>query len=100
MRYATANRAHIARRMLEMRPPIVVTLCNQGRVRWRRSNVAARLPRLLPVELNAWRDCHSSGQRARALFDPFTTGLESVRVRPIHETDWKREILRSEIAEW
>ena len=99
-RYATASHELIARRMLDMRPAIVVTLCDLGRVEWRRSNAAPRPPQMLPEELAAWRQSHELGVTASAVLDPSTTGLESVRCWPVHEPDWKREILRCEIAEW
>jgi len=100
VRYATASHELIARRMLEMPPAIVITICDQGRVHWRRSNQPARPPRLLPQELDVWREAHEFGEPASAVLDPTATGLESVRAWPIHEPSWKREILRSEIAEW
>lgn len=99
-RYSTASHELIARRMLAMRPAIVVTLCDLGRVRWRRSNATPRPPRMLPQELDAWRQSHELGVPASAQLDPSANGLESVRSWPVHEPDWKREILRSEIAEW
>jgi IrrE N-terminal-like domain len=99
-RYTTASHELIARRMLEMPPPIVVTLCDLGAVRWRRSNLAACPARLLPEEAAVWRRTHESGECAAAILDPERTGLESVHAWPIHEPDWKREILRSVIAEW
>jgi hypothetical protein len=99
-RYATASHELIARRMLEMRPPIVITLCDLGSVCWRRSNLACRPPQMLPEELAVWRKAHKLGEPASALLDPSTTGLDSVRCWPIHEVAWKREILRSAIAEW
>jgi Zn-dependent peptidase ImmA (M78 family) len=98
--FATASHELIARRMLEMRPAVVITLCDLGTVHWRRSNAATRPPAMLPEELAAWRRSHELGTPAAATLDPSTTGLESVRCWPIHEPDWKREILRSEIAEW
>jgi Zn-dependent peptidase ImmA (M78 family) len=99
-RYATASHELVARRMLEMRPPIVVTLCDLGSVRWRRSNLAGRPPRMLSEELALWRRSHEGGEPAFASLDPAATGLDSVRCWPIHEVAWKREILRSAIAEW
>ncbi len=99
-RYSTASHELIARRMLEMSPPIVVTLCDLGRVRWRRTNTGGRPPRLLPEETNVWRAAHESGTAASATFDASNTGLESVHCWPIHEVEWKREILRTAIAEW
>ncbi len=99
-RYSTASHELIARRMLEMPLPIVITLCDQGRVCWRRSNVAGRPPRLLPQELAVWRAAHTHGAPASAPLDPVTSGLEAVSAWPIHEPGWKREILRSAIPPW
>jgi hypothetical protein len=98
-RYSTASHELIARRMLDMPPPIVITVCDNGRVTWRRSNVTARAPEMLREERAVWREVFESGMPA---FDSLNaeTGLESVRCWPVHELDWKREILRSEIAEW
>jgi len=98
-RYHTASHELIARRMLEMRPPIVITVCDLGRVHWRRSNVTARPPDLLPEERAAWREAHETGLPSIEVLDA-ETGLETVRCWPIHEPGWKREILRSEIAEF
>jgi hypothetical protein len=98
-RYATASHELIARRMLEMSPPIVVTLCDQGRVVWRRGNVGSQLPRLLPEERDAWQHAHVTGLAVDDPLDPLSTGLDRVRAWPVHEPDWMREILRSEIAE-
>jgi hypothetical protein len=97
-RYATASHELIARRMLEMRPPVVITVCDQGRVHWRRSNVTARPPSMLPGEKAVWRDVHETGFPAEETLDS-ETGLSGVRCWPIHEPGWKREILRSEIVE-
>jgi hypothetical protein len=97
-RYSTASHELIARRMLEMRPGIVITIFDQGRISWRRSNVTAHPPSMLPEERAAWQACHET----RALSDirvDAECGLERVRTWPIHEPDWKREIMRSEIAE-
>jgi hypothetical protein len=97
-RYNTASHELIARRMLEMRPPIVITVCDLGRVHWRRSNATARPPAMLPEERDIWQVAHRMGLPAGDMLDG-ETGLERVRCWPIHEPDWKREILRSEIAE-
>jgi Zn-dependent peptidase ImmA (M78 family) len=97
-RYSTASHELIARRMLEMRAAIVITVCDHGRITWRRSNATAWPPGLIPEEKEAWRECH----RTSATTDVFVdgeTGLERVRGWAIHEPEWKREILRSEVAE-
>jgi hypothetical protein len=98
-RYCTASHELIARRMLEMRPPIVITVCDQGRVHWRRSNVTSRPPDLLREEKAVWQAVHRTGLPVCESLDA-ETGLESVRCWPIHEPGWKREIIRSEIVEF
>jgi Zn-dependent peptidase ImmA (M78 family) len=97
-RYNTASHELIARRMLEMRPPIVITVCDQGRVHWRRSNMTSRLPEMLAEERDVWQIAHRAGLPASDTLDG-ETGLERVRCWPIHEAGWKREIVLSEIAE-
>jgi hypothetical protein len=98
-RYATASHELIVRRMLEMRPPIVITVCDHGRVHWRRSNATARPPAMLPEEKAIWSETHELGLPAEETLDS-ETGLTLVRCWPIHEPGWKREILRSEITEF
>jgi hypothetical protein len=98
-RYNTASHELIARRMLEMRPPVVITVCDHGRVHWRRSNVTSRPPDLLCEERAIWRDVHRTGLPTSEMLDA-ETGLQTVRCWPIHELGWKREIMRSEIAEF
>jgi hypothetical protein len=98
-RYATASHELIGRRMLEMRPPIVITVCDLGRLHWRRGNISPGVPPMLSDELEVWRCCHATGRPMSATPDAETTGLERIRCWAIHEPDWKREILRSEVAE-
>jgi hypothetical protein len=98
-RYCTASHELIARRMLEMRSLIVITVCDQGQVYWRRSNVTSRPPDLLREEKAVWRSVYQTGLPMSETLDA-ETGLELVRCWPIHEPDWKREIIRSEIAEF
>jgi hypothetical protein len=98
-RYATASHELIARRMLEMRPQIVITVCDLGRVRWRKSNVISRPPAVTPEERSVWQKAHVTGMPVTATADP-ESGLQCVSCWPIHEPDWKREILRSEMVEF
>jgi hypothetical protein len=96
--YETASHELIARRMLEMRPGVVITVCDQGRIYWRRSNVTARPPEMLAEEKAVWRDVHAMGLSLDELLD-IESGLSRVRCWPVHEEGWKREVLRSEIAD-
>ena len=97
-RYSTASYELIARRMLEMQPPVVITVCDQGQVHWRKSNVTARPPELTPEERAVWRSVHESGRQADEIQNA-ELGLERVRCWAIHESDWKREVIRSDVAE-
>lgn len=99
-RYETASHELIARRMLEMSVPIVVTLFDQGQVRWRRSNTGGRPPELTREESQAWKAAHEKNEPGETGCSPETSGLELVQAWPVHEPDWKREIVRSRIAEW
>jgi hypothetical protein len=83
--------------MLDLSAPVVITVCDLGRVHWRRSNVTARPPTLLPEERSIWRETHASGLTADEILDA-DTGLDRMRCWAIHEAGWKREILRGEIA--
>lgn len=96
--YSTASHELIARRMLEMRPPVVITLCDQGRIVWRRSNLPGRPPPISGVERRMWVRAHERGVATRARLDPAGCGLEETRCWPVHEPGWRREILRTVVA--
>lgn len=93
-RYRTASHELIARRMLEFEPPAIITVCDKGRVTWRRSPLYARPPRPSPEERRCWHLAHETGEAQRGCW----RGLE-IRAWPVHEPDWKREILRTELPD-
>ena len=97
--FSTASYELIARRMLEMPPPAIVTLFDQGRLRWRRSNVLRCAPRLSDAEMQTWQAAHESGQPSHDNGQLPEDGIESIRCWPIHEPEWRREILRTELTE-
>jgi Zn-dependent peptidase ImmA (M78 family) len=97
-RYATASHELIARRMLEMNPLVVMTVCDLGRVTWRRSNAGGAVSQLLPPEARVWKSVHEGGA-PRDAWPDLASGLAHVRCWPVHEPAWKREIIRSEISE-
>lgn len=98
--YATASHELIARRMLEMPPAVVVTLADQGRTVWRRSNRSFRPPPLTPAERDAWTAAHDGGQRVQCDPRELPDGVDDVRAWPIHEPGWRREIIRTELTSW
>ena len=98
--YATASHELIARRMLDMPPPVIVTVADQGRCVWRRGNGLARTPPLTPPERAAWIAAHDGGQPAACDRSELPEGVDDVRAWPIHEPGWRREIVRTEVVAW
>ena len=93
-RYSTASNELIARRMLECGPPVVITIFDQKTIYMRRSNVPGRVPPPSPTELKCWHAVHDDNH-SHQTYD----GLRRVQGWPVHETGWKREILRTEVEE-
>lgn len=87
-----ASHELVARRMLEMDVPVIVTVLDQNRVTWRRSNVSGRVPPLSPAERRCQSIVHDSGEPAT-----LDDNARMVQGWAIHENDWKREILRMEV---
>jgi len=90
-RYSTASHELIARRMLDFEWPIIITVFDHGRRTWRNGNLARRPPALLPLEMAAR---HAAHERGEPIIEE--TPLCRVQAWPVHEPDWKREILRTE----
>lgn len=96
-RYTTASHELIARRMLDFSTPIVISIIDEGRLEFRRSNVPGRAPPLSPVERDCWRNVHNCRQPV----GPLESGATVVQGWPVHEPHWRREILRLALAdEW
>jgi hypothetical protein len=93
-RYATASHELIARRLLDLAAPVILSVFDQDRLTWRKSNVAGRVPPLSAAELECLRDVRSK----EAAVDE-SLGNARVQGWPIHEPGWRREILRMEIEE-
>jgi len=98
--YATASHELIARRMLEMPSAVIVTLADQGRCVWRRSNRLFRAPPLTPAERAAWTAAHDGGRPVQCDSGELPDGVDDVRAWPIHEPPWRREIIRTELVSW
>jgi len=91
-RYTTASHELIGRRMLDLQPPVIVTIFDHGRVYFRQSNVFGRVPPPSSGEMACWRTVHSRGDPHQS-----SDGLRTVQAWPVHEPGWKREILRAEV---
>jgi len=98
-RYNTASHELVARRMLEMSPPVIITLFDQGKPQWRRSNLLARPPRLTVPELETWRTTFEQGESGWYAGHDLPVGVVDVRCWAVHEPGWRREILRTEVEE-
>ena len=89
-RYATASHELIARRMLDGSVSIIITIHDQGQLTWRRGNVCDRVGPPVEAERRCWRHTHETGRASRL------RGQCLIECWPVHEPDWKREILRTE----
>ena len=93
-RYATASHELIARRMLECRPPVIISIFDHRRLYFRRSNLPGRVPPPSSVEMECWQTVHDRNRPQQTC-----DGVRTIQGWPVHEEDWKREILRTEVEE-
>lgn len=93
-RFATANHEQIALRLLDLDEPCIITIVDNDHVSRRRSNSVRVNKELSPVE----RRCLEQVQRYSR---PCRRDEDGWRVQgwPIHQADWRREILRSVLEE-
>ena len=92
-RFRTASHELIARRMLEMPPPVIVTIFDNGGLYFRRANLPGSVPGPSTVELTCRGEANRHNQPRHA-----TERAGSVQAWPVHEEGWQREILRTEVA--
>lgn len=96
-RFATASHELIARRFLELHEgSIVVTVIDNGQQTWRRGS-RWRAPPPAPCELAAWNDSFESGRMVDRWVGQDM--VARVRVWPVHEPGWRREIVLTEYEE-
>jgi Zn-dependent peptidase ImmA (M78 family) len=98
-RYATASHEMVARRMLEMPLPVIITLWDEDRQQWRRGNSLGRTPPLTPAERDARQAAHDLSEAVQCDAGELPDGVEDVRAWPVHEPLWKREIIRTRLAD-
>lgn len=93
-RYVTASHELIARRYLDGPIAVVITVFDNDRLTFRRANLAYRPPPLSPEEQECQRIVHeTSAAHVHA------ETARRIQGWPVHEPDWKREILRTECDE-
>lgn len=88
--YRTASHESIAWRLLDLDQPTIITICDQGKVTARKGNEAAVSRVLDPRERHLWRQSHEKNR-------PVQWEQSAIKIQcwPIHEPDWKREVLRT-----
>jgi Zn-dependent peptidase ImmA (M78 family) len=89
-RYATSSHEVIAWRFLDLPQPCVVTILDNEHISRRRSNAWPMKRALLPIEQRCWQHVNAESEPITMRDDEWTvTGW------PVHQLNWKREILRS-----
>lgn len=92
--FPTASFELISLRLLDRPDPRCVTIIDQGRISKRRSNTEARPGPLLEPEALCWEESHE-----QAKFSERSSDTMWVRCWPIHEEQWKREIILTQPRE-
>ena len=89
-RYATSSHEVLAWRLLDLPEPCIITILDNEHISRRRSNAWPTKRALLPAEEQCWKYVTQHGKPKVVRDDEWTvTGW------PVHELEWKREILRS-----
>jgi Zn-dependent peptidase ImmA (M78 family) len=89
-RYSTASHEVIAMRLLDLPEPVIVTIVDNDRIYRRRSNAWPVRKVLEPIEQQCQRYVNYYSRPAVR-----REGGWTVHGWPVHQADWKREILRS-----
>jgi hypothetical protein len=91
-RYRTSSHEVLAWRFLDLSAPCIITIVDNGHVSRRRSNAWPIRRQLEPQEMRC-QEYVNYYSRPHLVQE----GGWTVRAWPIHQSDWKREILRSEV---
>lgn len=94
-RYSTASHELLARRMLDLPPQLIVTIIDKGKMYFRRSNMPGEVPPMAEIEKECQWRANQKGGTAEGEAPPLR-----VLAWAVHEPDWKREILRTEVSVW
>ncbi|MCA9088371.1 MAG: ImmA/IrrE family metallo-endopeptidase [Planctomycetaceae bacterium] len=89
-----ASHQVISWRMLDVETPTIITIFDNGQRYSRKANFSGR-HEMQSLEQHAWKQC-----RQDAEFVDVSRGSLRVQVWPIHEPDWKREIIRTTLLDW
>jgi Zn-dependent peptidase ImmA (M78 family) len=93
-RYRTSSHEVLAWRLLDLPEPCIITILDNGQLHRRRSNSPRVKRRLEPAEVECQRYVHEHSRP-----HVVRQGAWTVQGWPVHQADWKREILRSVVDE-
>ncbi len=94
-RYSTASHEVISLRFLDLAAPTIITVIDNDEIHRRKSNgPRVKAKELEPAEKKCWEAVNRQGK-------PKTINEAGWTVQgwPIHQADWKREILRSVVED-
>jgi Zn-dependent peptidase ImmA (M78 family) len=94
-RYRTASHEVVAWRLLDLPEPCIITIIDNEHISRRRSNAWPVRRQLAPAEQECMRHVHDTGRSRVVCRNGWT-----VQGWPVHQSDWKREILRSRVEEF
>lgn len=94
-RYRTASHEVVAWRLLDLPEPCIITIIDNEHISRRRSNAWPVRRQLAPAEQECMRRVHETGRSRLVRGSGWT-----VQGWPVHQSDWKREILRSRVEEF
>ena len=89
-RYHTSSHEVLAMRFLDLPDPCIITILDNERITRRRSNAWPTRKQLTPIEKECWQVVAQQSRTMTVRRDDWT-----VQGWPVHELEWKREILRS-----
>jgi len=92
--FSSASHELIAMRLLDLESIRVVSIWDQGRLVRRRSNLPGPMLPLTSLEQSLWHVTHDT-----AVVSDVVESCGRLRVWPIHEPGWKREISNWEVHE-
>jgi Zn-dependent peptidase ImmA (M78 family) len=93
-RYRTSSHEVIALRFIDLPEPCIVTVIDNDHITRRRSNAWPAKKQLSPTEQKCQQYVHQHGKAKTVRAEGWT-----VQGWPVHQADWKREILRSVVEE-
>lgn len=96
--FVTASHELLVRRLLECRSdPMLATVFDNNRITWRRWNLPRVAPPVTEAERSAQAAAHQTGLPTRVAG---RAPLDRGRCWPIHEPDWRREIILAYPPAW